>query len=835
MQKLVFTNGGGQSIDLTSGNFGITNWEGLSGVGLNIQTQQVPFQDGGVFLDALMEQREISVTVAIQDNNDLSARYERKRELISALNPKLGEGVLVYTNDYLSRQIKAVPQLPIFENKNSNDAGTLKASVVFSCPSPYWEDLEETVIDISDKKRKIIENNGDVPVGIKVTVKGARIGYPMIQNITTNKQIKFTSEFNDEINVNTNVGQKRAIEINNNYDYLAVGGTNAVIKYIPFFDKYYMGNTKGLFESIDGITFSLVKTFSYIRVISIVYSEELGVVCLLTYKGEIITTTDGMEFIKSFTGTLATPKLYAKFCYSKNKKIFCIHFGRDCYISYNGFEWIKTARQTHEYLITEYSEELQIFVATGDFISSSAKILTSADGINWEERSVTQGYTLGSISTIFYSYVFHKFYIISRNSARTIESSDGINWIYSDVNKLQPQGAFTMVEGNGMLLAMKSPILINKTTDGINWTQYQISELPYVETLGSCYNEGFFMVGGSAVFTSQNGQQWETILPSKTNYKKLSAINNTIYIAGQNAVSKYTQNGIQLLKQLDEQILNNILATTNLIVAIGESGLIITSTDENEWTTRTSGTANNLNGICQGANGFIIVGNSGQILKSSDGISWASQTSGTTENLKEVCYSQKLGIYVAVGSAGSILTSQNGTSWTSRTSGVTTQINDIIYSEEKEIFIAVTNADTTVPADILISEDGINWDKKSSGVTDNLIAVTYSETKSLFYVISNAESNNILTSISGQKWSVTESIEATVNDILADGDYIYICGDSGCLFANTTEVTENIISKLSPNTDMSLGLQVGENELLITTLTGDTMGTLSFRQKYIGV
>ena len=209
--------------------------------------------------------------------------------------------------------------MPIFENKNSNDAGTLKASVVLFCPSPYWEDLEETVIDISDKKRKIIENNGDVPVGIKVTVKGARIGYPMIQNITTNKQIKFTSEFNDEINVNTNVGQKRAIEINNNYDYLAVGGTNTVIKYIPFFDKYYMGNTKGLFESIDGITFSLVKTYSY-TVISIAYSEELGVVCLLTYNGEIITTTDGIEFIKSFTGTLATPKIMRNFVILKIKK-----------------------------------------------------------------------------------------------------------------------------------------------------------------------------------------------------------------------------------------------------------------------------------------------------------------------------------------------------------------------------------------------------------------------------------------------------------------------------------------------------------------------------------
>ena len=141
MQKLVFRNGAGNEIDLTAGNFGITNWAGLSNTPLNIQTQQVPFEDGGVFLDALMEQREIDVTVAINDNNNLELRYQLKRELISALNPKLGEGVLIYTNDYLSRQIHAVPQIPLFENKNSNDKGTLKASVTFSCPSPYWEDV----------------------------------------------------------------------------------------------------------------------------------------------------------------------------------------------------------------------------------------------------------------------------------------------------------------------------------------------------------------------------------------------------------------------------------------------------------------------------------------------------------------------------------------------------------------------------------------------------------------------------------------------------------------------------------------------------------------------
>ena len=207
MQKLVFTNGGGQTIDLTSGNFGITNWEGLSGVGLNIQTQQVPFQDGGVFLDALMEQREISVTVAIQDNNDLSARYELKRQLISALNPKLGEGVLVYTNDYLARQIKAVPQLPIFENKNSNDAGTLKASVTFSCPSPYWEDLEDTVVEIDNSNMGTIENKGDIDTQLKanISIENGKIS---LQNLTTGKGIETTENLTGNIEINTNIGQK---------------------------------------------------------------------------------------------------------------------------------------------------------------------------------------------------------------------------------------------------------------------------------------------------------------------------------------------------------------------------------------------------------------------------------------------------------------------------------------------------------------------------------------------------------------------------------------------------------------------------------------------------
>ena len=105
MQKLVWQNANGVELDLTSGNYGITEWEGFSNASLNVQTQTVPFQDGAVYLDALVEQRELSVTRAMQDNNNLELRYQQRREIISALNPKLGEGYLIYTNDFISKRI----------------------------------------------------------------------------------------------------------------------------------------------------------------------------------------------------------------------------------------------------------------------------------------------------------------------------------------------------------------------------------------------------------------------------------------------------------------------------------------------------------------------------------------------------------------------------------------------------------------------------------------------------------------------------------------------------------------------------------------------------------
>lgn len=225
MQKLVFVNGSGNEIDLTVGYYGITNWSGLSNADLNIQTQKVPFQDGSVFLDALLNDRELSFTVAINDNNDLDLRYQLKRELISILNPKLNEGYLYYTNDYLSRRIKVEPKLPIFQNKNSNDSGTLKASVTFIACGVYWEDIDKTEVIIPANTSKIVELNSDVETNIKCLFSNG--GQNAVLQIN-DKEVNFTES--NPCKLNTQLGEK-TFESLKYQPFLKNGSFNFIKKY----------------------------------------------------------------------------------------------------------------------------------------------------------------------------------------------------------------------------------------------------------------------------------------------------------------------------------------------------------------------------------------------------------------------------------------------------------------------------------------------------------------------------------------------------------------------------------------------------------------------------
>ena len=349
MQKLVFINGSGNEIDLTSGNFGITNWEGLSNVPLNIQTQQVPFEDGGVFLDALMEQREIEVTVAIYDGNNLELRYQKKRELISALNPKLGEGTLIYTNDYLSRQIKAVPQIPLFENKNSNDAGTLKASVAFSCPNPYWEDLEESEIEIGADPTLVV-NDGDIPVGFELNVIPS-----------DNNNIRFNSTQSEQkIEVDDN-------QLNYTFKVSTLEGKK-IVERISY--------------PIEEHEFTGLSTGDNIEPYGIVYSKELDL-WIGVSSNHIYKSSDCINWTSVYTFTNPMNKIKA--IWNGNKFFAFCHESSTCYcvVSTDAENFIQTDITSS---ITSI-EDCTVDETTKEVYCCGVGIVKTSDGINFTQEA----------------------------------------------------------------------------------------------------------------------------------------------------------------------------------------------------------------------------------------------------------------------------------------------------------------------------------------------------------------------------------------------------------------------------------------------------------------
>ena len=318
MQKLVWQNANGVELDLTSGNYGITEWEGFSNTSLNIQQQQVPFQDGGVFLDALIEQREFSVTLAMQDNNNLELRYQQRRELISALNPKLGEGYLIYTNDFISKRIKCVPQIPLFETHNSDTVGTPKASLSWTACSPYWEDLEETEVSISLGDTVTINNMGDVPAQMQIEVESSTS-----KDLTFTmggKMLKIEGESTKDILIDTSIGKKQMLERNLKFNInktpisnICVKGSDVYVCGRSVISRYKNNKWEVMYET----------TSSSVVLMSIVYAEEIDTFVVVGSSGKIIVSVGGEVWAEKTSGVSNTLNCV---CYNADRNTFLALF-----------------------------------------------------------------------------------------------------------------------------------------------------------------------------------------------------------------------------------------------------------------------------------------------------------------------------------------------------------------------------------------------------------------------------------------------------------------------------------------------------------------------------
>lgn len=217
MQKIIYTNSRGQSIELKNcAPFVLTKIDGTGGVKTTQLTTKSPGQDGKSHHGTLLEERTLNIEGAVIGTS-VQDTYRKRQELCSIFNPKI-DGTLTYTNDAGTHKINCkVEDSPTFKDKVSVIQQFL---IQLYCPNPFWTDTDEYKkeialwvgdfefnlelnddgIDLGHRESNLIaniNNQGDVECGMRIELTAlASVVNPSILNIYTKEFIKVKRTLN---------------------------------------------------------------------------------------------------------------------------------------------------------------------------------------------------------------------------------------------------------------------------------------------------------------------------------------------------------------------------------------------------------------------------------------------------------------------------------------------------------------------------------------------------------------------------------------------------------------------------------------------------------------
>ena len=815
MQKLVWKNSLGDEIDLTSGNYGITQWEGFSNASLNIQSQQVPFQDGGVYLDSLINQRELSVTLKMQDNGNLEERYRMRRELIHILNPKLGEGYLIYTNDFISKRIKCVAQIPLFETHNSDTRGTPKASLAWTACEPYWEDLEETVVNIEKGQRVEIINEGDIKTNAKIEVvfsdtlqnKAIRIC-----NFTTDQKIEVLNEQNSPIKINTNTGEKTVTRKS-----YAIKPFVVNVSSILFEDENInLINKNMIFKYKDLLNYE-----------TIYYKNQNEIDKVVKFNGQYYGIVSGLAVYKSqdlqeWTLVVSTSGTRLKIA---NGKLYIL-----------GTQYSKVSTDGINFTDITTSHTIADVVFLNNlyvFVGANGKIWTSTNGSSLTSRT-------SGTETYLYKVVNFKGYFVAIGSTELIRSSNGTSWESVSISGVT-FGYYCQVANTQDLLLLTTTTGTVTTEDCTNWEINPIENMP--QLAGLKYLQDYNAFVGANTF----GQiisiprkdyyvNWSKIkiegeYSSHYNFYNSDCADNKIFSIAQ-WFNKYNLLVIDTQKTIIKETREHIekycynTNTKKILIAYSKNGVtaIKQSTFEGEWETEQllSFYANSII-YSQRLNLYIAGGNNGNLATSVDGVSWQT-VSGVTGNIQVIAENKKA-IYIMTDSA--IIKTENMADFENIYSRTATENIYKSASFENDRMLFCNYADKKV---IYSVDNGENFVEKTLDIDTNLQGGIINGGYFVFItfdgkILYTLDCNSLylyarpIISYFGESGITTKNGEL----IFGGSDFV---GELG------SDKDENIIDNLTSDSNMNLYFEEGNNNILVDA---EGMIAITFRQKYIGV
>lgn len=498
-----------------------------------------------------------------------------------------------------------------------------------------------------------------------------------------------------------------------------------------------------------------------------------------------------------------------------NSRFVAVGNGGTIVYSTNGTDWVNvsTSNITNSLNDIAYGAGIYVFVSAG----TAANLYSSPDLTNWTSRNIAA--VAGFNRIIFANSLF----VAIGNGGAIYTSSDGATWTSRSAGA---NNFSDVIYDNSLFVAVGASGGCYTSADGITWTNRSVGADQFNKVI---FGNGLFVAVGTAggLYTSPDGATW-TPRTSKTTQNLFSVVwNGTTFVAvGSNGVYTTSADGLTWTPALDVSISpfyavfvvsgktiafgqnsSVILAgatrqevmqsgawayavgaqyATNprviayngsdLYVAAGSNGTILTSPDGQTWTARFTGLKTNFDKVAYLNGNWIAMGGNGSgtnLLTSPDGTTWTARIAGTGI-YNYAAYGA--GVYVVVGAtSGNIYSSPNLVTWTNRNPSV---CNDIIFANG--LFVAVGNIGTCVT-----SPDGITWTSRSAGSTQ-FNRILYAN--SLFVAI--GESGVIFTSPDGATWTSRTSVVAgNLRDIVWNGSLFVAVGTSGVITTSPDGIT----------------------------------------------
>jgi hypothetical protein len=249
-------------------------------------------------------------------------------------------------------------------------------------------------------------------------------------------------------------------------------------------------------------------------------------------------------------------------------------------------------------------------------------------------------------------------------------------------------------DGSSILVVAGATGTIFYSTDhALTWTNADKGGDDYK---GCVFAESLFVLchDNEGIETSPDGSAWTTRTTPAGTYALMDVAHGAgsfVAVGGVTAgvLSEIivSSDGITWTEELsvsDELLLAVVHCTElSLWVATGEGGTIYTASDPiGTWTSRTSGTAEDLSGVAWDGATAVAVGDNGTIIKSTDGTSWSAASSipaTITGQLRRVRWLPELKVFVAVGS-NAIAYSHDGDVWHDAQPGLARSQYDVTYA-----------------------------------------------------------------------------------------------------------------------------------------------------------